>query len=138
MADNTEVVLYDQALFPTLLDQDPEEVSARFTERFMRAESLDDLFNVLEGNSSKDMIGRTVKIEKVAWAPYESDRGVIPNAICTGVDMDSGEVIEFATTGDMLVKFIRRAELIGQLPFTATITGKKTRRGRTALNFARP
>lgn len=132
-----ELVLYDTTLFPTLLDQDPEAVSQRFAERFKRADSLDDLFDVLEGNSTKNMVGAKVQVDSVSWAPYESDRGVIPNAICQGVNLDTGEVIEFATTSQMLTLFIRRAELIKALPFQARITAKKTRSGQTALNFER-
>lgn len=134
---STEVALYDPALFPNLLDQDPQEVEARFAKRFAQAETLEDLFNVLEGNTSKDMVGRTIEIRDVAWAPYESDRGIIPLAVCTAVDTGSGEVLEFATTGGMLTKFIRRAEVIGAIPFTARITAKKTRGGKDALNFER-
>jgi hypothetical protein len=33
--------------------------------------------------------------------------------------------------------FIRRAELIGAIPFDAKIVGKKTANGQTALNFER-
>jgi len=130
-----ELELYDRDLFPTLLDQDPAEVRKRFAARFARAENIDDLFAVLEGSTSKDMVGRAVQIRSVAWAPYESDRGVIPLAVCEAADLKTGEVIEFATTGEMLTMFIRRAELVGALPFEARITGKKTRSGQTALNF---
>lgn len=135
--ESTELVAYDQTLFPTLLDQDPEAVQLRFAKRFMAAESIDDLFGVLEGNSSKDMVGRTVEIHGVAWAPYESDRGVIPLAIAEAVDVKTGEVLEFATTSAALTMFIRRAEIIGKIPFTAKIAAKKTRSGQTALNFER-
>lgn len=134
---STDVALYNEALFPQLLDQDPEAVMARFADQFLKAESIDDLFSVLDGNSSKDMIGRKVRLNRVKWAPYESDRGIIPNAIVDAIDLDSGEVLEFATTSGMLTMFIRRAELIGALPFEARISGKKTRSGQTALNFER-
>lgn len=137
MAASTEVVSYDPGLFPDLLDQDPQAVTARFAQRFLQAESLEDLFNVLEGNSSKNMVGRKLEIQAVAWAPYESDRGVIPNAICTAADLETGEVVEFATTSQVLTMFIRRAEMVGALPFQARIAGKKTRSGQTALNFER-
>ena len=133
----TELVAYDQALFPTLLDQDPEAVQLRFAKRFMAAETVDDLFDVLEGNTSKSMVGRRLQVREVAWAPYESDRGVIPLAICTAADLGTGEIVEFATTSAALTMFIRRAEIIGGLPFDAKIAAKKTRSGQTALNFER-
>jgi len=133
----TDVVLYNRDLFPQLLDQDPAAVRERFAARFMRAETIEDLFDVLEGSTSKDMVGRAVQIRSVQWAPYESDRGVIPLAVCDAADLKTGEVIEFATTGEMLCMFIRRAELVGALPFEARITAKKTRSGQTALNFER-
>lgn len=132
---STDLVQYDQALFPTLLDQDPEAVRERFARRFMAAETLQDLFDVLGGNTSKDLVGKRVQISAVAWAPYESDRGIIPLAICTAADVETGEVLEFATTSEALTMFIRRAELIGALPFNARIAAKKTRSGQTALNF---
>jgi hypothetical protein len=132
-----ELALYDHAMFPALLDQDPLEVKARFARRFQQAETIDDLFDVLEGNNSKGMVGRKLEIADVAWAPYESDAGVIPLAIVSAMDLDTGEALEFATTSDMLVLFIRKAQIIGQLGFKAKITEKKTRSGRTALNFER-
>lgn len=133
----TDIVAYDQAVFPTLLDQDPVEVRKRFADRFARAQTIDDLFDVLSGNTSKDMVGRTLQITSVAWAPYESERGVIPLAICMAADAHTGEVVEFATTSEALTLFIRRAEVIGEIPFTARITSKKTRAGQNALNFER-
>jgi len=138
LAASAESVLYNRDLFPQLLDQDPAAVRERFAARFMKAETIDDLFAVLEGSTSKDMVGRSLQIRSVQWAPYESDRGVIPLAVCEAADMQSGEVIEFATTGEMLCMFIRRAELVGAIPFQARITSKKTRSGQTALNFERP
>lgn len=136
-AAGTDVVLYDRDLFPELLDQDPREVNARFARRFAQAQTIEDLFNVMEGNSSQTLIGRKVQINGVQWAPYEADDGIIPLAICEAIDLETGEVIEFATTSSACTMFIRRAELIGALGFQAKITSKKTRSGNTALNLSR-
>lgn len=135
MAESTELVTYDTTLFPKLLDQDPQAVRERFAARFSQAESVEDLFAVLQGTTSKDMVGRSITIRAVHWAPFESDRGIIPLAVCDAVDVQTGELFEFATTSEMLTMFIRRAELIKALPFGARITSKKTRSGNTALNF---
>lgn len=132
-----EIVLYDTQVFPMLRQQDPLEVQARFAARFSKAQSLEDLFGVLEGTSSQDLVGRVVEIRTVAWAPYESDQGVIPLAICEAANTGTGELLEFATTSQMLTLFIRQAELIGALPFQARITEKVTRSGQKALNFER-
>lgn len=132
-----ELVLYDQQLFPMLREQDPLEVQARFARRFAQAGSLEDLFRVLEGTSSQDLVGHTVEVRGVQWAPYGSDQGVIPLAICDAVDAGTGEVVEFATTSAMLTLFVRRAELIGAIPFKARITEQTTRSGQKALNFER-
>ena len=70
-------------------------------QRFARAETIDDLFDVLEGNTSKTLVGTKLRLESVQWAPYESDRGVIPNAICKAVNLSTGEEFEFATTSSM-------------------------------------
>src|SRR5208282_6434217 len=71
---DAEVLAYDDKLFPELLRTDPESVMARFAERFVKAETLDDLFDVLEGNLSRSLIGHKVRVQAVAWAPYQSDR----------------------------------------------------------------
>jgi len=131
------LIAYDPALFPNLLDQDPAAVRERFARRFAASKTIDDLFDALEGNTAQGLAGRALEIRSVAWAPYESERGVIPNAICEAVDIKTGEVLEFATTSDALVLFIRQAELIGGLPFKARIVKKTTRTGNTALNFER-
>ena len=134
---DASVVAYDHALFPELLSTDPGDVMGRFAERFQKAETLDDLFDALEGNLSRSLIGHKVRIDSVQWAPYQSDRGVVPLAICQAVDLTTGEETEFATTGGVLTMFIRRAELIGAIPFDAKIVGKRTAGGQTALNFER-
>jgi len=134
---DAEVLAYDDKLFPELLRTDPESVMARFAERFVKAETLDDLFDVLEGNLSRSLIGHKVRVQAVSWVPYQSDRGVVPLAACKATDLTTGEETEFATTGGVLTMFIRRAELIGAIPFDAKIVGKKTGGGQTALNFER-
>lgn len=134
---STEVVAYDPQLFPVLATQDPEEVVRRFAARFAGAETLDDLFGALEGNTSLALVGHVLEVKAVRWLPYESDRGVIPLAVCDAVDIATGEVIEFATTSMVLTMFIRRAELIDALPFVAKIASKTTRSGQRALNFER-
>ena len=137
MTDQASIEAYDHNLFPELLSMDPGDVMARFAERFSQAETLDDLFDALEGNTSKNLVGKKVRVTKVQWAPYESDRGVIPLAICEAVNLTTGEEMEFATTSGVLTMFIRRAEIIGAIPFEARIAGKKTSSGQTALNFER-
>lgn len=134
----TDVLLYDEKLWPNLLSQDAHEVNARFADQYSRAQTVEDLFGVLEGRSTKDMVGRKVQINGVSWAPYASERGIIPNAICNGVDLNTGEVLEFATTSQALTLFLRRAEMIDALPISVRIVEKRTASGNTALNFERP
>jgi hypothetical protein len=134
-ATATDLVLYDHNLFPELKWADPEDMGQRFADRFKRAESVDDLFDVLQGNNTKGMVGRRLEIQAVEWQAFQSDRGVIPNAICLAADVDSGEVLEFATTSMFCAMFIRRAELIDALPLKVKITSTKTRSGQTAINF---
>jgi hypothetical protein len=137
-APSTELIAYDQALFPTLLDQDPEAVRLRIANRIMAAPTADAVFDVLEGNTSQKLVGKRLQITEVAWAPYASDRGIIPNAIVLAADVETGEVVEFATTSEMLTLSLRKWELIGAFPVNVRIAEVKTRSGQTALNFARP
>lgn len=123
--------------FPEIRDVDPAAVAERMGSRMRKATSLDELFDTLTGSTSNALVGRKFQFDHVAWQPYESDRGIIPNAIVSAVDLDTGEEEEFATTGTMLVEFLRQAQLLDAFPFKARIVGKKTRSGQTALNFER-
>ena len=134
---DTQIEAYNHALFPDLLQTDPESVMVRFAERFQKAETLDDLFDALESNLSRSLINHKVRIQSVQWAPYQSDRGIIPLAICRADDLTTGEETEFATTGRVMTMFLRRAEILNCIPFEAKIVGKKTANGQTALNFER-
>lgn len=120
-----------------VLESNPLEVQARMASRLQDAETLDDLFDALTGTTSDQLEGTRLSVESVAWQVYESDRGPIPLAVVQGINLDTGEELEFATTGFMLVHFIRRAQMIGAIPFRARIVGKRTRNNQTALNFER-
>ena len=137
-AGSTIVELYSEALFPELRHQDPRESEARFLKRFEKAKTIDDLFDVLEGNNASALVGHVIQVDRVEWSGYQSDDGLIPLAVVTGADTGTGEVIEFATTSKACTHFIRRAELIGALPFRATIEQVITRSGQKALNLSRP
>ena len=120
-----------------VLESSPDDVQKRMAGRLQNAETLDDLFDALTGTTSDQLDGKRVQVDEVAWQVYESDRGPIPLAVVQAVDLDTGEELEFATTAFMLVHFIRRAQIINQLPFKARIVGKRTRNNQTALNFER-
>lgn len=133
-----EVVLYEPAMFPELKWQDPLEATARFARRFGAAKDLDDLFAVMEGNSVQDFVGRRLEIQEVEWVAYQADDGVIPNGICLATDIDTGEVLEFATTSSACVLFIRQAQILNLLPVQVKVGESLTRSGRKALNLVRP
>jgi hypothetical protein len=123
--------------FPEMQAIDPEAVMVRMATRVHQAESLDDLFDTLTGNSSDHLVGKSYEFTAVTWQPYESERGTVPQAVCSVVDLSTGEATEFVTTGFMLVNFLRRAQVAGWLPFKARIVEKTTKRGQRALNFER-
>lgn len=120
------------------VQRDPERIARLMGERLDRAETLDALFAVTSGTTSDDLIGKVFEVLAVEWDAYESDGGLVPLAIVSAVDKSTGEKAEWATTAAMLTRFIRRAEVLGLLPFTARIEGKRTRSGQTALNFVKP
>ena len=130
-----EARTYEQ--FPELRDVDPEAVAERMAARVRQAETLDDLFDSLTGQSSDSLAGKSFEFRDVAWQPYRSQRGIIPLAVCDAVDLSTGEVREFVTTAKMLVTFLRRAQQLGVYPFKARIVEKVTTSGQKALNFER-
>jgi hypothetical protein len=130
-----EVELYDRQLFGNLISQDPEAVMARFAEQFMAAKTVEEVFAVLDGNSATRLYGEVVEIRSVAWAPYQTEDGVIPNAIIEAVNMHTGEQVQFSNTGRLSNMQLRRVELIGGLPLKVRVVGKRTAGGQTATNF---
>jgi hypothetical protein len=133
-----ELVAYDPALYPSELFADEDGGGDPFTTRFAKAETMDALFDALKGNTSQGLVNRRLQILGVRWRLFQSEIGWIPNAICDAADVETGELLEFATTGGQLTSFIRHAQLIGGFPFNVRITESKTRSGQTALNFERP
>lgn len=128
--------------FPEIRSVDPAAVQQRMASRFQQAENIDELFDALSGNNSKEQVGKTFKFLGVTWQPYlaasEGGQKVIPLAVCEVVNANTGEQEEFVSTGAMVVQFLHRAQKLGLFPFTARIEGKLTRSGQTALNLVRP
>ena len=127
----------EAGLFPTS-DNDPAVATRRMVERVFEAQTLDDLFDSTTGTSSDDLIGHTLDIRSVEWSEYNAENGPIPMATLQAYDETAAKAVEFISTSPMLTAFIRKAELIDQIPFRARIEGKRTRSGQTALNFVRP
>jgi hypothetical protein len=115
----------------------PEDILGRMGKRYDKAENLDDLFDALGGQSSDALVGKKYRHHNVKWQPYQTEKGVIPLAVCEVTDLDTGEETEYVTSAYMLVRFLRRAKQLDAFPFDARITGKRTNRGQTALNYER-
>jgi hypothetical protein len=125
------------AFFPGITDTDPNAVRERMAGRMRGATTLDELFDALSGSNSKSLVGKTFEFQEVAWQGYKAERGMIPLAVCTVVNVVTGEEEEFITTGDMMVEFLRQAQLLKLYPFKARIDEKVTRSGQKALNLVR-
>lgn len=116
---------------------DPEAAVRRMSERMLKADSLDALYDSTKGITSDELDGKSIEVTSVEWQQYESDRGPIPQAVVQATNLIDGDVFEFVTTATMLVTFLFKAQQLGAIPFKARITGKKTKSGNTALNFER-
>jgi hypothetical protein len=134
----TDVVLYDTNLFPELRWQDPADIGRKAGSRINTAESSDELFDVFSGNSAQKLVGRRLEIRDVDFIAYQADDGVIPNGICQAIDIDSGEMLEFAVTSIVCTAQLRKAQLAGWFPWTVKIAEKLTTNNQKALNFERP
>ena len=116
---------------------DPEAAVRRMSERMLKADSLDALYDSTKGITSDELDGKSIEVTSVEWQQYESDRGPIPQAVVQATNLIDGDVFEFVTTATMLVTFLYKAQQLNAIPFRARITGKKTKSGNTALNFER-
>lgn len=137
-ASNMTTAVYPVELLRKVREQDPDKVLARMGVRYAKAKTLDDLFDVMEGTLTKNIIGQRIVVTGVEWAPYDKDgrEGVL--AVLQVANPDGGEVSEVATTAFQPLMFTYHAELLGQLPFEVRVTESKTRSGQTAINFTRP
>lgn len=132
------MVLYDVTLFGQLKWQDPQDMGRKIGERMNRATSVDELFTVLEGSNTQGLIGRKVEILGADFYAYQSEEGVIPNAICQAADIATGEVLEFATTSGFCTAFLRKVQLLNGFPVQVKVTETLTRSGQKAINFEKP
>jgi hypothetical protein len=142
-ADQGEVTFAGVSFPVTWSEADPEVVQQRIMGRLFAAETLDQAFDVWEGDSSDALVGKTYEILEVAWMPYEAVKEdgstkTIPLAEVSAVNCGTGEKETWTTTATNLTGFLAWAENHDKLPFKARIQGELTRRGRTVLRFARP
>ena len=106
-------------------------------QRLMAAGSVDELFDAFQGQSSDTLVGKSFEILSVAWQPYRSQRGIIPQAVVEAINLATGEVEEWVTTAKMPVTFLLRVWQLQAFPFKTRITEKTTTSGQKALNFER-
>lgn len=137
MSTRTEIELYDRKAFPDDLFMTARESGTRVAGRIVDATTMEQVFDALEGHTSKDMVGQALTVTGVSWTLYESAEGLIPNAIVEAASVETGEAVEFATTSTQLVAVLRKAQLIDGFPFNARIGSVKTRDGFTALKWER-
>lgn len=116
----------------------PEAIQKRIVDRIFKADTLDDLFGQWEMLASDQLEGRTFTITACDFDVYTPNDGgaQVPLAKVTATEKD--ETVRFITTAPNLTAFIARAAMINEIPFTAKIVGERTKRGFTALHFARP
>ena len=138
-AEVTAVTPHDSLTgwLPEEMERDPDRVQREIVARMFAADSIADLFDTFEGKNSKQLEGRRFEVQSVKWDIYHADKGDLPLALVSAIDLDTGESIDFPTTAPALTAFIRKCEIAGWLPFRAKITGKLTKGGQTALNFER-
>lgn len=121
-----------------LIESDtPEAIQKRIVDRIFAAESMDELFGQWEMLASDQLEGRTFTIDGCEFDIYTPNDGGSPVPLAKVKAREDGKVVQFITTAPNLTTFIARAIQLDGLPFTATIVGSKTRRGFTALHFAR-
>ena len=118
-------------------ERDVEAIQRDMLSRVYKGNSLDELFDALQGKSSDALVGRSFEIHHVKWDVYNSNNGPLPLAKVTATDLATNVEDEWITTAPMLTVFLKRAEELKLLPFKAKITEKKTRSGQSALNFER-
>lgn len=119
------------------MDLDPATIQRRITERVMEADSLEELFDVWEAPTSRNLANRAFKIVGVRWGLYEAEGGPVPLAEVDALDLSTNKRERFVTTASNLTSFLVRAHQLDEIPFEARIVEVTTRQGRTALRFGR-
>ena len=118
-------------------ERDPRQVQRDILGRMAGATSIDELFAVHDGDDSRRLEGKRLRVLSVEWDIYEADDGPVPLAHVKANDLEDGSDLPFRTTASNLCGFLAVCEQNGWLPQDVKIEGSTARSGNRVLHFTR-
>jgi hypothetical protein len=114
---------------------DPEEMSRRIIAQVLEATSLEEVDAAWASSDMKAIAGKAFQIMEVTFTEYESERGVIPMARVTAVDLSTQKEVEWRSTSTAVVAQLIKIHQLDGYGTDWRVVGAKTRSGNTAYHL---
>ena len=122
-----EAVLANDDRIPIDWNTDPLAVQRKIVDRIFKAQTVDEVFEVYEGDATSALANKVFTVLEVSFAPYESEHGVIPMAHVDGTLEGDGEITSWRTTSTSIVAMLAKLHALQAFPLKVRIVGSKTR-----------
>jgi len=130
-----EAVLANDDRIPIDWNTDPLAVQRKIVDRIFKAQTVDEVFEVYEGDATSALANKVFTVLEVSFAPYESEHGVIPMAHVDGTLEGDGEITSWRTTSTSIVAMLAKLHALQAFPLKVRIVGSKTRGNFTAYHL---
>jgi hypothetical protein len=130
-----DAVLANDDRIPIDWNTDPLAVQRKIVDRIFKASTVDEVFEVYAGDSTAALRNKVFTVLEVSFAPYESERGVIPMAHVDGTLEGDGEITSWRTTSTSIVAMLAKLHALQAFPLKVRIVGNPTRGNFTAYHL---
>jgi len=130
-----EAVLSGDDRIPIDWNTDPLAVQRKIVDQIFKATTVDQVFGIYAGDATASMENRVFNVLEVSFAPYESERGVIPMAHVDGLLEGTDEITSWRTTSTSIVAMLAKLHYLQAFTLKVRIVAAKTQGGFKAYHL---
>ena len=130
-----EAVLANDDRIPIDWNTDPLAVQRKIVDRIFKAQTVDEVFEVYAGDATAALENKVFNILEVSFAPYESERGVIPMAHVDGLLEGTDEITSWRSTSTSIGAMLAKLHQLEAFPLKVRIIAAKTQGGFKAYHL---
>jgi hypothetical protein len=130
-----DAVLAGDDRIPIDWNTDSLAVQRKIVDRIFKASNVDEVFEVYAGDATAALENKVFNILEVSFAPYESERGVIPMAHVDGTLEGDGEITSWRSTSTSIVAMLAKLHQLQAFPLKVRIIAAKTQSGFKAYHL---
>ena len=130
-----DAVLSGDDRIPIDWNADPLTVQRKIVDRIFKATTVDEVFEVYAGDATAALENRVFNVLEVSFAPYESERGVIPMAHVDGLPEGTDEITSWRSTSTSIVAMLAKLHYLQAFPLKVRIVAAKTQGGFKAYHL---